>query len=268
MQTRDNYINSPELQTQEKLLKSIFSKEGQCVIFDIGACEGESSVRYARLFPNASIYTFEPLPSNFTLVEENIKKYKITNIHPIQLCLSDTVGETTFYVSSGKPENAIEEDWNYGNKSSSILPPSEKTTDVHSWLKFENEIKVSTSTLKQFCQENNINKIDFVHMDVQGAELMVLKGAQDFIQNINSIWLEVEAVELYQGQPLKNDIEHFMCSQGFVKIADTVYTTAGDQFWINQKFMIENDLRNKIFAQRFFSKIKFIYKKIRRKILN
>ncbi|MBK6274786.1 MAG: FkbM family methyltransferase [Saprospirales bacterium] len=190
MSLRENYIDSSVLQTQEKILKSIFKKNDSVTIFDIGACEGESSIRYARLFPNATIYTFEPLPSNFSLVQENVKKYQAKNIQPIPLCLSNEIGETTFYVSSGKPENANEDDWNYGNKSSSILPPSEKTTDVHNWLKFEQAIKVPTSTLKKFCEDKSIAQIDFVHMDVQGAELMVLQGAQDFIKQINAIWLK------------------------------------------------------------------------------
>ena len=268
MSLRENYIDSSVLQTQEKILKSIFKKNDSVTIFDIGACEGESSIRYARLFPNATIYTFEPLPSNFSLVQENVKKYQVKNIQPIPLCLSNEIGETTFYVSSGKPENANEDDWNYGNKSSSILPPSEKTTDVHNWLKFEQAIKVSTSTLKKFCVDKSITQIDFVHMDVQGAELMVLQGAQDFIKQINAIWLEVEAVELYKGQPLKNDIESFMQKNGFVKIEDTVYDTAGDQFWVKNEFIIKHKGKAFVIKKQLFSLIKLYYKKIRRKLLN
>lgn len=268
MNTRQHYIASSELQTQEKILNSIFSKMDSIIIFDIGACEGESSVRYSRLFPNATIYTFEPLPNNFTLVQNNIQQYQTKNIHPIQLCLSDKNGETEFYVSSGKPENTSDEDWNYGNKSSSILPPTSKNKELHSWIKFEDSITVKTETLETFCAATKISKIDFIHMDVQGAELMVLKGANSMLQNINAIWLEVEAVELYKGQPLKNDIEHFLAQNNFVKIEDTVYTTAGDQFWINNKFVNENKLGSKLFVQKLFSRIKFFYKKTRRKILN
>ncbi len=265
---RSEFILSPILETQEKLLQSIVARDEQIVIFDIGAFEGESSIRYKRLFPNATIYAFEPLPSNFELVQKNISQYKTKDIFPIQLCLSNAIGETTFYVSSGSPENsAKDEDWNYGNKSSSILPPS-KAKEFHNWLKFENEIKVNTITLKQFCFDKNIQRIDFIHMDVQGAELMVLQGAQEFIQKINLIWLEVEAVELYKGQPLKNDIEIFMQKNGFLKIEDTVYTTAGDQFWARKEFIITKKGNAFVFKKQLFSTIKLYYKKIRRKILN
>lgn len=267
MNNRDAYIQSTILETQEKLLKSILVEQEEVTIFDIGACEGESSIRYARLFPNAAIYTFEPLPSNFELVKKNVEKYKVNSIVPVQLCLSNSIGETTFYVSSGKPENANDEDWNYGNKSSSLLAPA-KTKEVHSWLKFEEAITVQTTTLNNFCTERNISQIDFIHMDVQGAELMVLQGAQDFIQHINMIWLEVEAVELYKGQPLKNDIENFMNQNGFLKLEDTVYTTAGDQFWARKDYILAKKGNIFVSKNQIYSTLKLYYKKIRRKFLN
>ena len=72
LNSRDKFITSPIPETQEKLLLSILDKNDNVIFFDIGACEGESSIRYSRLFPDAIIYTFEPLPSNFELVK---KKY-------------------------------------------------------------------------------------------------------------------------------------------------------------------------------------------------
>lgn len=267
MNNRDAFIQSTALETQEKLLKTILKNDENIILFDIGACEGESSIRYARLFPNAKIYTFEPLPSNFELVKKNIEEYKANTINPFQLCLSNTIGETTFYVSSGKPENANDNNWDYGNKSSSMLAPA-KTKEVHSWLKFENTITVQTSTLKQFCNDNKIKSIDFIHMDVQGAELMVLQGTQELIQHINMIWLEVEAVELYKNQPLKDDIENFMLTNGFLKLEDTVYTTAGDQFWARKKYILAKKGSLFVMQCQLYYKVKLYYKKLRRKLLN
>ncbi|MEZ4799098.1 MAG: FkbM family methyltransferase [Flavobacteriales bacterium] len=46
------------------------------------------------------------------------------------------------------------------------------------WLEFKNTLEVSTMKLIDFCSSKlNISNIDFIHMDVQGAELMVLKEA-------------------------------------------------------------------------------------------
>lgn len=265
MSEREQYINNPNLQLQEKIVATIISKEEPICIFDIGACEGENSVRYARLFPKATIYAIEPLPSNFDLVIQNKEKYRVENMHPISYCLSNSIGETTFYLSSGNPSDKEMKDWNFGNKSSSLLPP-EKTLEVHPWLKFETSIKVPTTTLQAFCQQQAINTIDFIHMDVQGAELMVLQGAGDFIKQIKMIWLEVEAEELYKGQPLEKDIANFMLQHQFVKIEDTVYTTAGDQFWVQRDFIIQKKSIWYLIKQQVVVLLKKSYKKIRRKI--
>lgn len=104
-------------------------------------------------------------------------------------------------------------------------------------------------------------------MDVQGAELMVLKGAENFIKNINMIWLEVEAVELYKAQPLKNDVEQFMLDNNFTKIKDTVYNEAGDQFWVNKNYINNNNLHNKIKYFKFINIINFYYKKLKYKFI-
>ena len=259
--TRKEYIEDPKLQMQESLLLKLFPADATITIFDIGACEGESSIRYARLFPKSQIYTFEPLPGNFKLIQGNIFTYNTGNIHPKQLCLSDQSGETMFYVSSGKPDSVSGEDWDYGNKSSSLLAPA-KAKEVYRWLKFENTVIVQTETLDNFCQNGHISKIDFIHIDVQGAELMVLTGARQMLPAINCIWLEVEAVELYKGQPLKADVEDFMRNNGFVKTADTVYSEAGDQFWVRKEFMRKNKLRTKIGMIQFQSALVAIKRRL------
>jgi hypothetical protein len=115
------------------------------------------------------------------------------------------------------------------------LAPQE-TSAIHPWLEFNEEIEVPTNTLKNACEQHQIKSIDLIHMDVQGAELMVLKGAEEFMQQIKLIWLEVEAIELYKGQPVKSDVEDFMSNNGFQILKDTVGRVSGDQLYINSAF--------------------------------
>jgi FkbM family methyltransferase len=218
------------------LLYKIYDKNEDLIIFDIGACEGESSIFYSEHFLNAKLYTFEPVPSNFELIKKNTASY--SNINPFQIALSDKNGTAIFHVSSGTPESIDKDDeTDYGNKSSSLLSP-ELHTSTHTWLKFENKIEVKTQILSDFCKEKVISKIDFIHIDVQGAELMVFEGANEFIKNIDCIWMEVEEVELYKGQPLKPDVEKFMSQRGFFKVLDTTNGQAGDQFYAKKDFFI------------------------------
>jgi len=222
----------------EKVLHFLFDKESAITFFDIGACEGLSSVRYKYMFPNATIFAFEPVPNNFKLVKKNQEKFNLENFHPYKLGLSNKKGNATFYISSGKPENKEKPDDNsvdFGNKSSSLFKPG-KTKEIHPWLKFKETITIETETLDNFCKNENISSVDFIHMDVQGAELMVLEGAENMLKGIKSIWLEVERIALYKNQALKKDLELFLEENDFICVINKINYVAGDQFWIRKSY--------------------------------
>lgn len=230
---RNNYIltDSP---LKKDLLK-LFKKNDKLTILDIGGCEGEESVRYSRIFPFSSIYVFEPLPDNQNLIAENIKNYKTDNIKLIPFAVSDEDGTSKFHVSSGHPERESNElDWNFGNKSSSLLSPEKQNNQT--WLLFDKEIEVQTISLHSFFIENKINEVDFIHMDVQGAELKVLIGAKYSLAKVKAIWLEVANIEVYKGQPLRGDIENFMSKNGFYLVKTTMEGQVGDQFYLNKNY--------------------------------
>jgi hypothetical protein len=80
LHSRNEYTNSPILQTQEKQVLELFENDKSIVISDLGACEGESSLRYSRIFPASNIYTFEPIPANFQWTERFIQSKRFVKI--------------------------------------------------------------------------------------------------------------------------------------------------------------------------------------------
>ena len=240
---RTNYINSPS--PIEGELKILFRQNAPLIIFEIGACEGEDSIKYSRLFPNSKIFSFEPLPENIKLIHNNFLRYGIKNASCYNKALSSKNGTAEFYVSSGRPEGAIESDWDYGNKSSSLLPPANHMKMVN-FIQFNRKIEIETITLKSFCEANTISAIDFIHMDVQGAEMLVLEGAGDFLSSIKAIWLEVSKIDFYKNQPLVDDIKKFMKENKFVLIKDEVNGSQGDHLYISKKFFSEYKILLKI----------------------
>jgi FkbM family methyltransferase len=223
----------------EIALTKLFKSDAKLTFFDIGSCEGLSSVRYLSMFKKATVYALEPVPKNFKLVLENKKKNNLQNFYPFQLGLSSEKGEATFYVSSGQPENKekpSDDSSAFGNKSSSLFKPG-KTKEVHPWLKFKETITIKTETLDNFCNSKSIPNIDFIHMDVQGAELMVLRGGVNMLPNVKSIWLEVEKIALYEKQALKNDIEKFLDEKKFTCIINKMNHLAGDQLWVQTSYL-------------------------------
>jgi FkbM family methyltransferase len=214
---RDEFLASP-LPHQAALLR-LLPREAPWVIFDIGSCEGEDSIRYARLFPAARVWAVEPLGSNVDLIRANLSRHGVDRVEVIALALDDSAGHATFHTSSGRPPNKPSDtDWDYGNKSSSLLPPDGHLTALP-WVHFDDSAQVETDRL-----------------DVQGAELRVLNGAGTLLDSIRVIWMEVEAKPLYKDQPLKADVERFMASRGFEKRLDTVGSVSGDQLYVNTRF--------------------------------
>lgn len=202
--------SEPELQ-----FRRLFHSGERLVICDIGACEGEDSVRYARAYPRARVFAFEPLPANQDLARDNLRRYSADNAELVPVALSEREGEATFHVSSGRPPSLFAgEDWNYGNKSSSLLPPA-GSAPMHGWVEFKQAITVRTDTLDGFCMRRGIEQIDFIQMDVQGAERMVLEGARRMLPRTTAVWLEVAERENYRGQALAGDIGRLMRSRGF-----------------------------------------------------
>lgn len=260
----EQYINSP-LEISDEL-KIIFNGKEVTTLFDIGSCEGEDAIRYSRFFPTAEVHAFEPRPDNLKVIDQNLDRFgKGTHIIVHSVALSDSKGTFDFYMSSGQPDEAAE-GWNYGNKSSSLLPPSVEMEKHTSWLQFNDKISVATERMDTFCSEKNISKVDFMHIDVQGAELKVLEGAGKMLNNTTAIWMEVEAVELYKGQPLKTDVEKFMQSKNFICVLDTVNNVAGDQLYVNEKLVAESAFQKlKQLQQR--KKFKSVWRRIRNGIL-
>jgi FkbM family methyltransferase len=227
------YLASPSVPELELL--RLYRPAEPLTVFDIGSCEGEDTIRYARRFPNGFVYAFEPLPENRRLIAENFSKYSLKNAELVPCALSDRSGEAVFHASSGRPKDEFAgSDWNYGNKSSSLLPPS-GDGPMYGWIEFKQTITVPTDTLDDFCTRRRIERIDFVHMDVQGAEMLVLKGAEGMLPRIAAIWLEVSTRALYQSQALRDEIGRSMRGRGFSLAHEVLNGIEGDQLYVNRR---------------------------------
>ena len=234
----------------EPWLKKFFDAGDRLVMFDIGACEGEESIRYARLFPSAIVYSFEPLPNNYQLARANFLKFGKEAAHLFNIALGDENGETNFFVSSGQPDHATaSSEWNYGNKSGSILPPGEMTAHTYQWLKFEEGDKVTVRRLEDFCREQGIAHIHYVHMDVQGAELKVLDGAGQLLRNTDIVWMEVSTKEFYKGQPLEKEVFRYMRERGFILVYNYKEGSYGDHLYASDTFFKERGSKLDVFTR-------------------
>ena len=75
-------------------------------------------------------------------------------------------------------------------------------------------IRLDTVSLDHFVSEANIGPIDFIKIDVQGAELEIFRGGERALKNVVAIVTEVEFEPIYIGQPLYEDVSACLRGQG------------------------------------------------------
>jgi FkbM family methyltransferase len=90
--------------------------------------------------------------------------------------------------------------------------------------------RVKTVTLNTLFTRNGIpfDKYDALMMDVQGAELKVLQGANLILPHITSVYAEINLIELYKDCVLVGDLDIFLAERGFTREVTQLY---GDSGW-------------------------------------
>lgn len=182
--------------------KKILHGRNVITIFDVGANVGQTTKKYRKLFPKATIYGFEPYHHIFHEYAKDFSADK--RIKPFNIALSNNNGKSLFYINDNHYTNSLMPI----NKNNGKDTLSNITID---------KIDVTTETIDSFCFRNGIDQIDILKIDVQGGELLVLEGAKDKLKNgeVTLIYTEVEFSPLYVNQPLFNDIEKYLLEFGF-----------------------------------------------------
>ena len=124
-------------------------------------------------------------------------------------------------------------------QSSSILELDEHLKE-HPWVHEINRYKKNTITVDTFLKNNNIyfNTIDFINIDIQGAELLALKGMKNILKYCNYLYLEVNIKHLYKDCPLLDELESFLTNKNFVRVGLQMTTHGwGDALYISTKLI-------------------------------
>lgn len=169
-------------------------------ILDVGASIGMFSKTANYLWQTAKIYSFEPLNTSYKklirLVDRN------PNIELFNFALGDKREKTTINESS----------YEY---SSSIFEMSDIHKNAFPYSADSKRQEIEIYTIDEIFSDKKILSPVLLKLDVQGFELNVLKGGLLFIKNVNYILIELSFKELYNGQPLFNELYSFLSEKGF-----------------------------------------------------
>ena len=146
-------------------IKNIFEVKNDAVVFDIGAFKGDTAYFFSKKCSNkARIYAFEPDENNYKVLLKIKEKYKLNNVITKNILLSN----------------------------------AEKEIDFISMIENTPTIKKNAITIDKFVEENNIEKIDYIKMDVEGAERNILEGSIKTIKKFKPFL----AIAIYHGGKL------------------------------------------------------------------
>ena len=104
-------------------------------------------------------------------------------------------------------------------ESSSVLEFGTHSKE-HPYVYYTDKFICETITIDTFVKKNNIDisKYDFWNLDIQGAELMALKGASESLKYTKAIYLEVNIDEVYKGCGKMNEIDEYLSKYGFNRV--------------------------------------------------
>jgi len=171
------------------------------VCFDIGAAYGRYTLILSRLAGNnGQVYSFEPGSYSYAVLSFIMKFHRLRNVTAINKALSEQPGKIN------------------------LLLPIKKTGKVGPSLAHLNADResggiseeVEMITLDQYCQVADISRIDIIKCDVEGAELLVFRGARESIERFKPVVLcEIDASLVSRFGYVPSDIFAFFSRQDY-----------------------------------------------------
>lgn len=165
-------IPESEAKLMENCLKA---SAGKSLAIDVGANIGFFTVALSSL-GYSQVHSFEPIPQTFEVLKSNIINNGLSEgVFLNRLAIGDLKGTIDFEVFDKSP--AINR----------MIPSNGKE------YRSRKVQRVPTLTLDEYCARHNINKIDFLKIDVEGMEPLVIEGAKDIFKKrqASKILLEI-----------------------------------------------------------------------------
>lgn len=193
-------------------------------IIDIGAHKGEMSKLFHRLWPNAHIIAIEANKDHISTLE-SLGKW--ITVHHALLGDEEKIVEyyrmtSKYYIDTG---NSI-----YVENTMYFSPGNYET------------IKKKMSTLDNIIVDK-LPHLDIIKMDVQGAELDIIRGGERIINNARILIIEVSILQYNKGAPLFDTIYKELSNRGWVlvDIIENHYSTHGDLLQIDIMVIKDGD---------------------------
>ncbi len=190
-------------------------------VIHIGAHEGYEVNSYQAMGVEKVLF-IEANPTVFERLQQNVAQFE--NVQAVNYAIAHENGTINLRVTSF-------------DQSSSILPLKHHQ-DIYPGVVETHQVTVASRTLDTLLSELGLNPADFniLNIDIQGAELLALQGANNWLQYVDAINTEVNYKELYEGCALIDELDRFLEQYGFERVATITphHPDWGDAFYVKK----------------------------------
>jgi len=172
-------------------------------VMDVG-CRWGFADAWASLGSRATVIGFDPDAAECERLRANYSGP--CDVRFVPVALGATQGRAPLFVTEDPA-------------CSSLFEPDPVLTATMPELavaRFARTTEVELTTLDSSATQLGVAEVDFLKLDTQGAELMVLQGAEASLRSTRALEVEVEFNPIYRGQPLFGDIDAHLRARGFV----------------------------------------------------
>lgn len=200
----------------------------EVVILDGGANIGQTARRYRETFPMAQIFSFEPFPASYDALVKTVRNDPLS--HPFQVALGCEEGSQDLHVGPLGTNN-------------SLLP---RTRSGRRYYRheavLEDVVPVPVTAIDCFCRKKQLAYIDILKLDIQGCELMALRGAEGTLgaRRIGLIYTEVMFVPMYENGAMFWELCDHLALKGYalhnlynLRVAGNGQLTEGDAIFVS-----------------------------------
>lgn len=167
-------------------------------VVDGGACVGRTAARFREIFPDASIWCFEPVPANL----ERLRQRDIPRMEVIPAALAESSGPRTIHISTTPGGH-------------SLLGQAEGSENhIESDARHIETCDIEALALDDWVRERNIT-VDVLKLDTQGGELLALQGANETLKTCRAVLSELHFLPLYADAPVADELWSFLRIRGF-----------------------------------------------------
>jgi len=177
----------------KQIIKKMINKESP-IILDIGCYDGNDSREFLNLFESPKIFCFEADPRSVELFEA----FGTEGLYLTEIAVCNTDGPIQLHLSNSKTRRHYDFQNNW-SASSSICRPKNHLNAFKD-ISFDKTLTVLGTKLDTWVEKKNIENIDFIWADVNGAERELILGAKHALSLTDLFLTEYSNEELYEEQ--------------------------------------------------------------------